>query len=79
MKTMELRSGRCQIDSVETRLHYLHAIYKHPRAKMDKTNQTKAFFFYLPLAKKRRNPESHKVVSHNATHCVDACGETSFA
>lgn len=52
MKTMELRSGRCQIDSVETRLHYLHAFYKHPRAEMDKTNQTKAFFFISHWQKK---------------------------
>lgn len=78
MKKMELRSGRCQIDSVQTRLRYLFAFHKHPRAKMDKTNQTKASFFFLALAKKKI-PESHKVVSHNAMHCTDGCGEACFA
>lgn len=55
MKKMELRSGRCQIDSVQTRLRYLFAFHKHPRAKMDKTNQTKASLFFFSHWQKK-NP-----------------------
>lgn len=61
MKKMELCSGGCQVDSVQTALHYLFAFHEHPRAKMDKNNQTKAFF-PLPLVEKRKKEKSLRAI-----------------